>query len=157
VSYDDASTSPERLAQVIAGVCDKFSVSRLPAATTPTAAGRQIEAPLPDEAPDFLVEAFEQARAANRPMVLDFQTEWCGACQRLKKETLQHPSVADLLAQVQMVYVDLDKNPKLGDWYGISAVPDVVFVDRNGIIADRLNEFEPPEGFASRVRKLLSQ
>ena len=157
MSYDDACISPVRLAEVIAGVCDKFKVSRLPAATTPTVAGRQSKAPLPDEAPDFLVEAFEQARVANRPMVLDFQSEWCRTCQRLKNETLKHPSVADLLAGVQMVYIDMDKNPKLGDWYGIRAVPDVVFVDRNGIIADRLNGFEPPEGFASRVRRLLSQ
>ena len=88
-------------------------------------------------------------------MVIDFSASWCGPCKRLKTETLADPAVAKLLAQVQFVDVDVDEHPGLAKAYNVSAVPDVVFVDRDRYIVGRLGNFEPPAAFGARLRAVL--
>ena len=50
----------------------------------------------------------------------------------------------------------LDEFPDLAGWYGVDAVPNVVFVDREGYIVDRVQNFEPADAFLSRLQKLLA-
>jgi thiol:disulfide interchange protein DsbD len=114
-------------------------------------------APVPQSAPPFFVAAFERARAAGRPVVLDFWARWCVPCVRLKNETLEDPAVSAALAKVELVMIDLDKYPQLGEAYGVAAVPDVVFVDRDGLIVDRVGTFEPPARFLARLQVLLGE
>ena len=73
----------------------------------------------------------------------------------MKKETLADPRVKELLSNVEFIIVDLDEHPQLGKAYGVSAVPDVLFIDGKGKIVDRLNAFEPPEPFRTRLLNLL--
>lgn len=112
---------------------------------------------VPADAPRFFVEAVERARTARRPIVIDFWAQWCGACLQLKRETLEHPEVVKALRSVEVIYVDLDKYPALGDAFNVVAIPDVVFVDSAGSVVDRLQTFEPPETFVARVRKIFGQ
>ena len=110
---------------------------------------------VPADAPQFFVKAIERAKAAKRPIVIDFWAEWCVTCLRLKRETLQDTEVVKALRSVELIYVDLDTYPALGDAYGVAAIPDVVFVDSSGSIVDRLQNFEPPEAFIARLRKVF--
>ncbi len=112
---------------------------------------------VPKDAPKFFVDAIERAKATQRPLVIDFWAEWCVACLRLKRETLEHRSVVNALRSIELIYVDLDKNPALGEAYGVAAIPDLFFIDKSGRIVDRLQKFEPPEEFVARVRKAFSQ
>lgn len=111
---------------------------------------------VPTDAPKFFVDAIARAKAAQRPIIVDFWAEWCVACLRLKHETLEHPNVAKTLSAVEVIYVDLDKYPALGEAYGVAAIPDVLFVDTSGRIVDRVQNFEPPEAFVARVRKVFA-
>ena len=61
------------------------------------------------------------------------------------------------LARVEVVYVDLDKFPRLGGAYEVTTVPAVFFVDRTGDIVDRLDRLEEPVPFLARVTKLLGE
>ena len=125
--------------------------------TEPVHVEKPIEVALPEDAPDFFRSAFEEARKAQRPMVIDFWAGWCAPCQALKKETLADPNVSKMLAKVAMIYVDLDKYPDLGKAYGVASVPDVLFIDRSGMIVDRLNQFEPPAPFMLRLKKIVGE
>jgi len=87
--------------------------------------------------------------------VIDFSASWCGPCKRLKTETLADPEVAKLLAKVQFVDVDVEEHPGLAKAYNVSAVPDVVFVDRDRYIVGRLGNFEAPTAFRARLQALL--
>ncbi len=112
---------------------------------------------VPTGAPKFFVDAIEKARATHRPIIIDFWAEWCAACLQLKRETLDHPDAARVLSEVEVIYVDLDKYPALGEAYGVAAIPDVFLIDSSGRIVDRLQNFEPPKAFVARVRKVLGQ
>ena len=90
-------------------------------------------------------------------MIVDFWAQWCGACLQLKRETLEHPDVAKALSGVDVIYVDLDEFPELGEAHGVAAIPDVFFIDPSGRIVDRLKIFEPPEAFVVRVRRAFGE
>ena len=112
---------------------------------------------VPADAPKFFVDAIERARAAQRPIIIDFWAEWCVTCLRLKRETLEHPDAARVLSAIELIYVDLDKYPTLGEAYGVVAIPDVFLIDSSGRIVDRMQKFVPPKAFVTRVRKALGQ
>ncbi len=112
---------------------------------------------IPTDAPKFFVDAFEKARGSHRPVIIDFWATWCAACLQMKSETLEHPDVAKALLAFEVIYVDLDKYPALGEAYGVVAIPDLFFMDHTGTIVDRLQNFEPPKAFLARIQKVLNQ
>lgn len=123
----------------------------------PVIVQERVKVELPDDAPAFFRSAFEEARKAQRPMVIDFWAEWCAPCQALKKETFGDQNVSKWLAKVAMIDVDLDKYPELGKAYGVASVPDVLFIDRSGMIVDRLQQFEAPAPFVLRLKKIVGE
>ncbi len=112
---------------------------------------------VPADAPKFFVDAIERTRAARRPIIIDFWAEWCAACLRFKRETLEHPDAAKVLSAIELIYVDLDKYPALGEAYGVVTIPDVFLIDSSGRIVDRMQNFVPPKAFVARVRKVLGR
>ncbi|MCH8851780.1 MAG: thioredoxin family protein [Planctomycetes bacterium] len=155
IAYRPSRTTPEQLAAVIASQGYKSERVVADSASAP-GAGTLTKAPLPDGAPKFFADAFNEARQKNKPLLIDFWASWCGPCLRLKKETLGHPEVTKKLAGIQVIYVDLDHYPELGTAYGVVSVPDVFFIRPDGVIQDRLRNFEPPAEFSVRLDKLLS-
>lgn len=112
-------------------------------------------APLPESGPAFFREQFLAARKQGKPIIVDFWATWCGPCVQLKKVTFGDDAVKELLAQCEVIFVDVDEYEKLGSVYGVSAVPDVFLIDRNGQVLDRLQNFEPPKEFAVRLKAFL--
>ncbi len=155
IVYDSKATGPNAFTAAIAKLGYEAKSPTMPPSTAAKLALR-TQLPVPPDAPKFFVEAIDRAKEANKPLLIDFWAEWCLACRQLKHETLGHPDVVKVLRLVELVYVDLDKYPDLGDAYGVDAIPDVFFVDSSGRLVDRLQNFEPPDAFIARVRNAFA-
>lgn len=155
ICYVPALTTPEQLGRKITALGYRIESVAYKSPTADAKRETKRKAPLPDDAPEFLRDAFAHAREKNQPLIVDFWASWCGPCLQLKKVTFADKKVARLLEQTQVVFVDLDVYPKLGQAYAVETVPDVFLIDRNGFIVDRIRNFEPPAIFAKRLERLL--
>jgi thiol:disulfide interchange protein DsbD len=106
-------------------------------------------------------EATAALRAASedKPLLLDFTAEWCGACKELARHTFADPSVMKEASRFVAVQVDAtsDDDPaidEIKDKYGVVGLPTVILLGANGQERARITEFVPPEQFLSTLRSV---
>ena len=100
----------------------------------------------------------KQAKAEQKPVIIDFYASWCTPCRELDDTTFHNPEIVRLSAQVMMIKVDLttgvtDDYQKLIDRYEIKGVPTIVFLDAQGEERRdlRLVDYLPPDKFLERM------
>ncbi len=72
---------------------------------------------------DSLEQALKLARELGRNVYLEFSADWCYAC-RIQAKVLEDPTIKKILSrQVVFFPVDVDKNRKLAEQFGITAIP----------------------------------
>ena len=101
------------------------------------------------------------ARAAGKPVVIDFYADWCLPCKELDEKTFSDPAVVAELDRFVRVKADLtvaeDATTKaLTKQYAIPGVPTIVFIDPAGNERKdaRLVGFEPPAKFVERAKSV---
>lgn len=88
-------------------------------------------------------EALEKARAAGKPLMIDFTADWCAACKELQKYTFPEARVAAELQRFVTAKIDLtddesDEYARLYEKYRFPGLPYVVFVGSDGKRQDEL-------------------
>ena len=154
ITYDAKKADPKAFAKTITDLGYTVEEVAPPKLKAPTSFAR-VKAVLPKKAPKDFMRAFKAAREAKRPIVIDFWATWCGPCIKLKKKTLRNAEVEKALEGVELIYVDLDENPLLAKTFEVSSVPDVLFIDSEGFIVDRLKGFEEAPAFLERLKQLV--
>lgn len=106
-------------------------------------------------------KALAAARAANKPVVIDFYADWCLPCKELDEKTFTDAGVVSELDRFVRVKADLtaaeDATTKaLTAEYQILGVPTIVFIDASGNERKdlRLTGFEPPAKFLERAKSI---
>lgn len=66
---------------------------------------------------------FEEVKASDRPVLLDFFAEWCGPC-RMVGPTLEE--IAAEYPQYLICKINVDEVPELAAAFGVSSIPTLV-------------------------------
>ncbi|HTA18006.1 MAG TPA: cytochrome c biogenesis protein CcdA [Polyangia bacterium] len=97
--------------------------------------------------------AVADARAANRPLLVDFRASWCLPCKEFELKVFSRPEVAEALGHFTLLRVDLtheDEDPKLPPVkkkYGADTLPAIRLVGPDGAILGKTDEFMEAEPF----------
>jgi thiol:disulfide interchange protein DsbD len=97
------------------------------------------------------------AKAAGKPLILDFYADWCVACKEMEKYTFSDPGVQRALSGFVLLQADVtandDVDTALMQRYSIVAPPDTLFFGADGIEKKplRLTGEENAEKFLQRV------
>jgi thiol:disulfide interchange protein DsbD len=118
---------------------------------TPKASGHELVW-LSDEA-----AAVAQARAAQRPMLVDFMAKWCIPCREFDVKVFAHPEVAAELQKYTLLRVDLttEDDPALGvvkKKYGADTLPAIRLVSPSGAVVAKTDELMEPEAFLKLLK-----
>ena len=100
------------------------------AATNPSLVFKRIKSV------DDVERELSAAKAANKPVMLDFYADWCVSCKEMEKFTFTKPEVHAAVANFVLLQADVtandDVDQALMKKYGIVAPPDTLFFAANG-------------------------
>jgi uncharacterized protein YyaL (SSP411 family) len=98
-------------------------------------------------------EAFAEAHATGRPVLLSIHVAWSEACRRMDAEAFSDADVIALVAgRLVPVRVDADRRPDIGDRYNLGGWPTTAFLTPDGECLGGGTFVEP-----ERLRSALAQ
>ncbi|HHF2878342.1 TPA: protein-disulfide reductase DsbD [Vibrio diabolicus] len=106
-----------------------------------------------------LEEQLALAKAAGKPVMLDFYADWCVACKEFEKYTFHDPSVEAKLKDFVLLQADVTKNQvqdiELLKHMNVLGLPTIEFWDANGehISNARLTGFMQAEPFLEHIQQ----
>ncbi len=101
------------------------------------------------------------AKAAGKPVMLDFYADWCVYCKDMERKTFPDPTVAALMSEMVLLQADVtvqnDADKALQARARIPAPPAMLFWDENGNELNnyRLLGFKGPKEFAAHLQGVL--
>jgi thiol-disulfide isomerase/thioredoxin len=104
-----------------------------------------------------LSEAFQKARTAHKPVMLDFFAEWCALCHRLDQTTYTDVEVLRLSQDFVAVKIDAsggEKSREVITRYEVSAVPTLAFVSPSGRLLLKVG-YQGPGEFPDTLHQAL--
>jgi thiol:disulfide interchange protein DsbD len=83
-------------------------------------------------------DQLKKSAAENRPVMIDFFAEWCGACHELKDKTFSNPEFEQLSAGFDLIVLDATEDKpeiqKILTKYNVKGLPTVIFLNRKGTV-----------------------
>lgn len=110
------------------------------------------------------VEELEQrvaeAKAAGKPVLVDFYADWCVACHEFATQTFPDPAVQALMSHAVLLQADASANDaedvRLMKAKAILGLPTLLFYDREGreLEQARVTGFMEAQAFAAHLRQI---
>ncbi len=103
-------------------------------------------------------KALSRAKDENKPILMDFYTDWCSWCKKLDAETYGNETVAALLNESFIcLKVDAERHADLAKEYDVLGYPTIVFLSPDREEIGRIVGYERPNKFLQDARNLLTQ
>lgn len=78
-------------------------------------------------------DAFAEAQAEDKPLLLSLSATWCSWCHKMDREAYSNPMVAaNLNDSFVPVRVDIDRQPRVRERYNMGGFPSTVFTTPEG-------------------------
>lgn len=92
--------------------------------------------------------AVAAAAAEEKVVMIDFYTDWCIPCRKLKQTTWVDAAVVEWLeAKTVPIQINADVEIDLAKRFKVSSYPTILFVDGKGTEKARLNGYKSPQDF----------
>lgn len=107
-----------------------------------------------------LEQALAKAKAAGKPVMLDFYADWCVSCIEMEHYTFSDQRVQQALAGTVLLQADVtpndDKDKALLKHFGLFGPPGIIFYTAQGeeLKAKRLVGFKPADEFLAHLQSL---
>lgn len=123
----------------------------------------------PTHATDFIqVKGYDElqkqlalAKAAGKPVMLDFYADWCVACKDFESKTFSDPMIKALLNDMILIQTDVTANDELDiqiqDKMNVLGLPTIILFDSNGnpLNNNRVVGFQGPEQFKKTLNLVI--
>ncbi len=110
---------------------------------------------------DGLNTELNKAKAAGKPVMLDFYADWCISCKEMEALTFADPAVQKALDGVVLLQADVTpndaKDTELYKHFGIIGPPSIMFFGTDGIERRnyRVVGYKPAEEFSQHIKDAL--
>lgn len=104
-----------------------------------------------------LTQASEIARKENKPLMIDFYTDWCHWCKTLDENTYTDKEVIKLANKFVCVKIDADKHRDLVSSYGVTGYPHIIFLNSNLQEVTRVRGYKDPQRFLVEMQDALDR
>ncbi|UTH73939.1 protein-disulfide reductase DsbD [Chromobacterium sp. IIBBL 290-4] len=101
-----------------------------------------------------------EAKAAGKPLLLDFYADWCVACKEMEAEVFPQAQVAAKMKQFVLLRADVTANSAehqaLLKRFGLFGPPGIILFDAQSAERNRVVGFTPAEAFAGELSKVAN-
>ena len=107
---------------------------------------------------DGLQKGFYIAKNETKPIIVYFWAVWCQYCAKFQASTLGDPQVKKILQEdYVLVAEDLDQDKDVASKYGVGYPPQVLFLDSNDNVLDRIAGAVDADTFLPVVTKVRDE
>jgi len=100
-----------------------------------------------------LASALKAAQAANKLVMVDFYTDWCGWCKELDRVTYRDKRVVGESANFVNVKVNAESSATIARKYQVQGFPTIVFMDGQGDEVYRVVGYQLPDQFLQSMKE----
>ncbi|RBP43862.1 thioredoxin-like protein [Roseimicrobium gellanilyticum] len=138
------------------------SLSKFLAVATLALASFSLASDFPEGSPAFvstLTEAKTKAKAEGKPVIAVYSAVWCPPCQAMKKKVYPSAEVKKYHDKFVWAYIDTDvkENGPDAQAAGVTGIPHIQFLDKDGKEIDKQVGGTSPDDFADKLAKVLKK
>lgn len=103
-----------------------------------------------------LREAISDSGERSKPMLVMFTADWCGYCQKMRRQTLENEVVARRIKEGFVpLLVDVDENPELAKRLRVTGLPTVLIVSPDRKVTHRIAGYKTAREFDAQLIAVL--
>jgi thiol:disulfide interchange protein DsbD len=102
-------------------------------------------------------EGMELSGSENKPVLIDFYTDWCGYCDDMDENTYSDSKIISKAGSFICIKVDGDDRTDLVKKYDVDGYPTTVFLDSSGKEVHRVVGYSPSDEFLGHMEYALGE